>query len=241
MSRQVVLDTETTGLSVKKGHRIIEIGCVEIINRKFAGRVYQTYLNPNRSIDKGAFEVHGLTLEFLQDKPRFAEVVDQFLEFIKDSELIIHNAEFDIGFLNHELNLLPGKEILIQDIAKIITDTLQLAKEKHPGQRINLDALVKKYGVKGYDREKHGALVDSKILGEVYLAMTGGQAKFLFEHNSSQKGLESNKVSQNLVSPKIDKRTKLVKLSEQEEKENLEYLKRMKKETGIHPLGLKKI
>ena len=146
-----------------------------------------------------------------------------------------------MAFVNQiliQLNLLPGKEILIQDIAEIITDTLQLAKEKHPGQRINLDALAKRYGIGGYDREKHGALVDSKILGEVYLTMTGGQAKFLFEHNSSLKGLESNKVSEKLVSPKIDKRTKLIKLSEQEEKENLEYLKRMKKETGIHPLGL---
>ena len=144
MVRQVVLDTETTGIDFKSGHRVIEIGCVEIINRKFTGAEYQTYLNPDRDIDEGAAKVHGLTLDFLQDKPRFMDVVDEFLEFIKDSELLIHNAEFDVGFLNHELTLIPGKDSLMHQVTEKITDTLQIAREKPPGQRKSLDALVQR-------------------------------------------------------------------------------------------------
>ena len=240
MTRQIVLDTETTGIDFKSGHRIIEIGCVEILNRKFTGSEYQTYLNPDRESEEGALKVHGLTFEFLQDKPRFSEVVDNFLDFINGSELLIHNADFDLGFLNHEMSLLSSKESLIQDVVEKVTDTLQMAREKHPGQRNNLDSLVQRYGVGGYDREYHGALVDSKILGNVYLAMTGGQSDLLFETNPMQSANENKSDSSKHTSSKLDKKTKLIKLSSQEEEENLNYLKKMKEETGVNPLWLEK-
>ena len=141
MGRQIVLDTETTGIDFKSGHRVIEIGCIEIINRRFTGAEYQTYLNPDREIDEGAVKVHGITLDFLKDKPRFVDVAKEFLEFIKDSELLIHNAEFDVGFLNNELKLLPEKSSLLENVTEKITDTLKIAREKHPGQRNSLDAV----------------------------------------------------------------------------------------------------
>ena len=236
MVRQVVLDTETTGIDFKSGHRVIEIGCVEIINRKFTGSEYQTYLNPDRDIDEGAAKVHGLTLDFLQDKPRFIDIVDEFLEFIKDSELLIHNAEFDVGFLNNELKLVPEKNLLIDQMTEKIVDTLQIAREKHPGQRNSLDALVQRYEVGGYDREYHGALLDSKILGDVYLAMTGGQSNLLFEHKSKSSGTSQKKKK---VTNGKNNNSLLTKLSESEEKRNLEYLKKMQDETGTKPIWLK--
>ena len=239
MVRQVVLDTETTGIDFKSGHRVIEIGCVEIINRKFTGSEYQTYLNPDRDIDEGAAKVHGLTLDFLQDKPRFIDIVDEFLEFIKDSELLIHNAEFDVGFLNNELKLIPGKSAVIDQITEKIVDTLQIAREKHPGQRNSLDALVQRYEVGGYDREYHGALLDSKILGDVYLAMTGGQSNLLFEHKSKSSGTSQMEKKKKVTNGK-NNNSLLTKLSESEEKRNLEYLKKMKEETGTKPIWLKK-
>ena len=238
MVRQVVLDTETTGIDFKSGHRVIEIGCVEIINRKFTGSEYQTYLNPDRDIDEGAAKVHGLTLDFLQDKPRFIDIVDEFLEFIKDSELLIHNAEFDVGFLNNELKLIPGKNLLIEQTAEKIIDTLQIAREKHPGQRNSLDALVQRYEVGGYDREYHGALLDSKILGDVYLAMTGGQSNLLFEHKSKSSGTSQREKKKKVTNGK-NNNSLLTKLSESEEKRNLEYLKKMQDETGTKPIWLK--
>tara|TARA_Y100000588_G_scaffold24273_1_gene24314 strand:- start:93 stop:815 length:723 start_codon:yes stop_codon:yes gene_type:complete len=238
MVRQVVLDTETTGIDFQSGHRVIEIGCVEIINRKFTGAEYQTYLNPDRDIDEGAAKVHGLTLDFLQDKPRFIDVVDEFLEFILDSELLIHNAEFDVGFLNNELKLIPGKNSLIDQVTEKITDTLQIAREKHPGQRNSLDALVQRYEVGGYDREYHGALLDSKILGDVYLAMTGGQSNLLFEHKSKISGTEKRDKKKKVTKGKKNN-SLLTKLSDSEEKQNLEYLKKMQEETGTKPIWLK--
>ena len=238
MVRQVVLDTETTGIDFKSGHRVIEIGCVEIINRKFTGSEYQTYLNPDRDIDEGAAKVHGLTLDFLQDKPRFIDIVDEFLEFIKDSELLIHNAEFDVGFLNNELKLVPGKNLLIDQMTEKIVDTLQIAREKHPGQRNSLDALVQRYEVGGYDREYHGALLDSKILGDVYLAMTGGQSNLLFEHKSKSSGTSQREKKKKVTNGK-NNNSLLTKLSESEEKRNLEYLKKMQDETGTKPIWLK--
>ena len=176
MNRQIILDTETTGLDFKTGHRIIEIGCVEIVNRKFTGNEYHTYINPDRDSDEGALRVHGLTAEFLSDKPRFAEIYEDFISFIKDSELLIHNAEFDIGFLDNEIKLVSKDLDSIEKEVLKITDTLQIAREKHPGQRNSLDALVNRYEINGYDRELHGALLDSKILGDVYLSITGGQS-----------------------------------------------------------------
>tara|TARA_Y100001949_G_C15939078_1_gene309308 strand:- start:269 stop:994 length:726 start_codon:yes stop_codon:yes gene_type:complete len=240
MSRQLVLDTETTGIDFKSGHRVIEIGCIEIVNRKFTGVEYQTYLNPDREIDEGAFKVHGLTFDFLQDKPRFVDIAEEFLKFIRGGELLIHNAEFDLGFLNNELKLIPGKESRIEDVTDKITDTLQIAREKHPGQRNSLDALVQRYAVEGYDREYHGALLDSKILGDVYLAMTGGQSDLLFESNSSQFSQELKESKRKVVSPNEKSKTPLIQLTEAEEKENLDYLNKMKEETGVQPIWLKK-
>lgn len=172
--RQVVLDTETTGLEVEKGHRVIEIGCVEIIGRKLTRRHYHQYINPERDIDDGAFEVHGITHQFLLDKPKFKEVWRGFLEFVEGSELVIHNAAFDIAFLNYEMKLMGGALGLLTDYCSV-TDSLELARHKHPGQKNNLDALCKRYSVDNSQRELHGALLDAEILADVYLLMTGGQ------------------------------------------------------------------
>jgi len=172
--RQVVLDTETTGLEVSQGHRIIEIGCVEIVDRKLTGRHYHQYIKPERAIDQGALEVHGITEEFLADKPVFSRVADEFMNFIRGAELIIHNAPFDVGFINAELKLLDADARLVASECKI-TDSLQLARAKHPGQRNNLDALCQRYAVDNSNRTLHGALLDAEILADVYLLMTGGQ------------------------------------------------------------------
>jgi DNA polymerase-3 subunit epsilon len=174
--RQVVLDTETTGLEVEQQHRIIEIGCVEILNRRLTGRSYHQYLNPERDIDQGAQQVHGLTRERLAKEPTFSQVHPEFIEFIGDAELIIHNAPFDVAFLNAELARAAFAR-KIGDLCRVL-DSLVLARQMHPGQRNNLDALCKRYSVDNSHREYHGALLDARILAEVYLAMTGGQAKF---------------------------------------------------------------
>jgi DNA polymerase-3 subunit epsilon len=172
--RQIVLDTETTGLEVSRGHRIIEIGCVELINRKLSGQHYHQYINPQREVDQGAIEVHGITDAFLADKPLFKQVVQDFLEFVDGAELIIHNAPFDVGFLNAELARLPGNQAAIDDRCGIV-DSLLMARKKHPGQRNSLDALCQRYTVDNSQRDLHGALLDAEILADVYLALTGGQ------------------------------------------------------------------
>src|SRR5579862_8375553 len=173
--RQIVLDTETTGLEVEQQHRVIEIGCVELVNRRLTGRTYHQYLNPERDIDEGAQQVHGLSRETLTKQPRFGEVHAEFLEFIRDAELIIHNAPFDVAFLNAELARLDGGAPGIAERCKVL-DTLALARQMHPGQRNSLDALCKRYSVDNSRRDYHGALLDARLLAEVYLAMTGGQA-----------------------------------------------------------------
>ena len=173
--RQIVLDTETTGLEVEKKHRVIEIGCVELVNRRITGQKFHRYLNPDRDIDKGAVEVHGITRERLQKEPRFAEVSAAFADFVRGAELIIHNATFDVAFLDAELALLPGEKARITDWCTVL-DTLSLARRMHPGQRNSLDALCKRYSIDNSHRDYHGALLDARILAEVYLAMTGGQA-----------------------------------------------------------------
>jgi len=178
--RQIVLDTETTGLEPSQGHRIIEIGCVELINRRLTGNHYHQYLQPDREIDAGAIEVHGITNEFLADKPRFKEIVDEFLEFIRGAELIIHNAPFDVGFINHELKGQGKKFGQLSDYCTVL-DTLQQARRLHPGQRNNLDALCKRYSIDNSQRDLHGALLDAEILADVYLAMTGGQVTLSLE------------------------------------------------------------
>lgn len=175
MMRSVVLDTETTGMPVTDGHRIIEIGCVEIVNRKLTNRHFHVYLQPDREIDEEAIRVHGITNEFLIDKPRFKEVANDFYDFIKGAQLIIHNAVFDIGFINNEFDLLGQTERAhVEDYCSVL-DSLQLARERHPGQRNSLDALCKRYHVDNSGRELHGALLDAELLADVYLTMTGGQ------------------------------------------------------------------
>ncbi|WP_226662201.1 DNA polymerase III subunit epsilon [Microbulbifer aggregans] len=173
--RQVVLDTETTGLDPKSGHRIIEIGCVELINRKLTGRHYHQYINPEREVDNGAIEVHGITNEFLVDKPVFAKIADEFMAFCEGAELVIHNAAFDVGFIDAELKRLRSARWKSVAAHCGVLDTLALAREKHPGQKNNLDALCKRYFVDNSQRDLHGALLDAEILADVYLVMTGGQ------------------------------------------------------------------
>lgn len=172
--RQIVLDTETTGLSTAHGHRIIEIGCLELVDRRLTGREFHCFLNPDREIDEAAQRVHGISREDLETAPRFSEIVDDFLEFITDAELVIHNAEFDVGFLEHEMTLMEHAQPEITDHATVL-DTLSLARKMHPGQRNSLDALCKRYEVDASKRDVHGALIDSELLARVYLAMTGGQ------------------------------------------------------------------
>jgi len=180
----IVLDTETTGLNAADGHRVIEVGCVLLANRKHTDLRFHSYLNPGRAIDPEAQEVHGITEQFLEDKPAFAEVVDKFLEFVRGSELVIHNAPFDLGFLNQELEL-AGSSTQLEDICEV-TDSLELARQMHPGQRNSLDALCRRYEVDNSGRDLHGALLDAEILADVYLAMTGGQTTLTLEGVSAR-------------------------------------------------------
>ena len=176
--RQIVLDTETTGLEPKQGHRIIEIGCVELNNRRKTNNHYQQYLNPEREIEDGAYDVHGISNEFLADKPVFADAAQEFIDFIRDSELIIHNAPFDVGFINAELKRLGRQWGKVEDHCTVV-DTLLMAREMHPGQKNSLDALCKRYEIDNSQRDLHGALLDAQILLDVYLVMTGGQTDLL--------------------------------------------------------------
>ncbi len=173
MTRQIVLDTETTGMDVQAGNRVIEIGCIELLERMPTRRVFHVYLNPDRDSEPGALAVHGLTREFLSDKPRFADIVEDFLAYLGDAELLIHNADFDLGFLDHELKL-AGRTLRLAE-RHVVTDTLKMARQMHPGQRNSLDALCKRYEVDASGRTYHGALLDARLLADVYLAMTAGQ------------------------------------------------------------------
>lgn len=192
--RQIVLDTETTGLEHTQGHRLIEVGCVELVNRKLTGRHFHRYVNPEREIDAGAIEVHGITNEMLADKPLFAHIADELLDFIRDAELIIHNAPFDLGFLNSELTLL-GRNQTIQQICGVI-DTLVMARQRHPGQKNNLDALCQRYGVDNSQRELHGALLDAEILADVYLMMTGGQTALALASSETENSNTSQQAAE---------------------------------------------
>ncbi len=221
--RQVVLDTETTGLYPKDGHRIIEIGCVELINRRLTNNSFHVYINPNRLIDDGAIEVHGITNEFLEDKPQFEDIVDDYLAFTKGAELIIHNAPFDVGFLNHELSMLKNKKGKLEDYSTVF-DTLPFARKKHPGARASLDALCKRYGIDNSHRELHGALLDAEILAEVYLAMTGGQYSLLdIDESESKKKQEIVRLSADR--PKL----KVISCSEKEKEAHLHRLAEIEK------------
>jgi len=176
--RQIILDTETTGLSPEQGHRLIEIGCVELVDRRLTNNNFHCYINPERAVDEGAFKVHGLSAEFLADKPIFAHIKDDFLDFIAGAELIIHNAPFDVGFINAEFKRIDN-QFQLEKLCNI-TDTLVLAKKQHPGQRNSLDALCKRYFIDATDRILHGALLDAQLLADVYIAMTSGQKKMDF-------------------------------------------------------------
>lgn len=227
--RQIVLDTETTGLDHAQGHRVIEIGALEILNRRITGATYHVYLNPERDIDAGALSVHGLSREFLSDKPCFADVAPEFLEFVRDAELIIHNAPFDIGFLNSELSRLDDSESSgpMKRYCGVL-DTLKLAKQLHPGQKNNLDALCRRYFVDNAGRTFHGALLDAQLLAEVYLAMTRGQETL---------GIEISQPTQ--VSTRVTQRVgqlKVTRASEAELALHTAYLAGLVKESGDNPV-----
>lgn len=210
--RQIVLDTETTGLDANDGHRIIEIGCVEMVNRRLTGNDFHQYLQPDREIDAGAMEVHGISNESLLDKPRFEEVVSDLLDYLKGAELIIHNAPFDVGFLNMELKRCGSSET-IEDLSKVI-DSLVMARQKHPGQKNNLDALCKRYEVDNSQRDLHGALLDAQILSDVYLAMTGGQGALLLDSSVDASGM---KVEEQIIRLDADRTpTQLIQPTEEE-------------------------
>lgn len=227
--RQIVLDTETTGLEVSQGHRIIEIGGVELIDRKLTGRHFHQYINPHREIDAGAMEVHGITNEYLADKPSFADIADQFLEFIRGAELIIHNAPFDISFMDTEFQLVSSKYPRTRDVCSVV-DTVVMARKKHPGQKNNLDALCKRYGVDNSQRDLHGALLDAEILADVYLAMTGGQTALSLggtdEPTNNQEKLEIQTIS-------LDRKPlRVIKACPEEQAAHEEQLQKIKKASG---------
>ena len=234
MTRQIFLDTETTGISHQQGHRIIEIGCLEAIDRKMTQNHFHHYINPDREIDEGAVKVHGITSEFLQDKPRFEALRQSFLDYFQGAEIIIHNAPFDVGFLDAELRrLFPSYAGMASQV--IITDTLVMARKKHPGQKNNLDALCRRYAIDNTHRELHGALLDAQLLAQVYFRMTGGQAALFAEsaQDDQDKSMDvgASNHSQSLVSA--------YQLSTSEEEQHEKYLQSMGKEQGC--LWLKKL
>jgi len=226
--RQIVLDTETTGLEPSQGHRIIEIGCVELRDRRVTGHDYHQYLQPDREIDGGAIEVHGITNEFLEDKPRFDDVVKDFVEYVRGSELIIHNAPFDVGFINHELARMGREWGKIEDHCRVL-DTLAMARDLHPGQRNSLDALCKRYDVDNSARELHGALLDARILADVYLAMTGGQASLVLGAELPDGEDQSSETLQRLSSDRPP--LKVILANETELQAHIEYLDSIDKAT----------
>jgi DNA polymerase-3 subunit epsilon len=229
--RQIVLDTETTGLETSHDHRIIEIGCVELVNRKLTGKHYHQYINPQRKVDEGAMQVHGITDEFLEDKPLFENIVDDFLAFVGDAELVIHNAPFDVGFIDHELSKLPKYPKSIAGVCSIV-DTLAVARNKHPGQRNNLDALCKRYAVDNSQRDLHGALLDAEILADVYLVMTGGQVNLnINDQSSAEKGSSETTSGIRLLSadrPSL----RVIKATESELKSHQQKLETIKNASG---------
>lgn len=234
--RQIVLDTETTGIETSLDHRIIEIGCVELVNRKLTGRHYHQYVNPEREVDAGAYEVHGISNEFLADKPVFSQIADEFLEFINGAELVIHNAPFDVGFMDHEFGKLSNKYRKTADYCGVV-DTLVMARQKHPGQKNNLDALCKRYFVNNEHRELHGALLDAEILADVYLAMTGGQVKLGLNSEESSEGGEAAAAIRRLAADRSP--LKVVTASEAELQAHAEKLDQINKASGGECLWLK--
>lgn len=225
--RQICLDTETTGLETREDHRVIEIGCVELVNRRPTGNNFHYYLNPDREIDQGAIAVHGITNEHLANQPRFKDVVDDFLEYIQGAEVIIHNAPFDVGFLNHELNKLDRPSKPFTDFCSVI-DTLTMARKMHPGQRNSLDALCRRYDINNSNRTLHGALLDAGILADVYLAMTGGQIKLGLDSSSSESN--TNKVVEaGFYHRKPEENFAVIQANADEQAAHDEWLERLRK------------
>ena len=231
--KYIILDTETTGLEVKQGHRVIEIGAVLLNDRKKSEEHFHTYLNPSRLIDEEASKVHGITNSDLEDKPAFDEIAEEFIQFIEGSTLVIHNAPFDVGFINYELKLASTSYPMLEEICEI-EDSLTLARDKYPGQRNSLDALAMRFDISGYDRTFHGALLDANILADVYMKLTGGQSKFEFTSNGSSEIVNGTRVDQESIetfadlvtvkSTKSDIDAHEKRLSEIEESNNLETL-----------------
>lgn len=235
--RSIVLDTETTGMPVTEGHRIIEIGGVEVVNRRLTGNHFHVYLQPDREVDEDAIRVHGITNEFLIDKPRFSEIADDFFNFILGAQLIIHNAAFDIGFISNEFNLLQQAERVDVSGYCTILDTLQLARERHPGQRNSLDALCKRYHIDNSGRDLHGALLDAELLADVYLTMTGGQTNLGLDAHT---GLNTNGLSHG--EPVVERlaehrqKTRIVKATAEELQAHELRLVSLEKSSGAVPL-----
>jgi len=235
--RQIVLDTETTGLEPAEGHRIIEIGCVELVDRRLTGNNFHQYLQPDRAIETGAVDVHGITDDFLRDKPRFADVAEDFLDYVRGAELVIHNAPFDLGFLDHELRLCrPGMPAL--STLCPVTDSLVLARSLHPGQRNSLDALCKRYQVDNSHRDRHGALLDAEILADVYLAMTGGQVSLALGQQSELGGVREREPVRRLAAGRPTLR--VVRASECERRAHAERLAAIEEASGGRCLWLRR-
>ncbi len=220
--RQIVLDTETTGLDPKQGHRIIEIGCIELIDRQLSGNNFHSYINPQRSISSGAQAVHGLSSTFLSDKPEFSNIAAKLLDYLGNSELIIHNAPFDLGFLDNEFGLLDKRSKPLQSQTTII-DTLTLARQMHPGQKNNLDALCRRYSIDNTSRELHGALLDAQLLSQVYLRMTGGQGSLFADENDGANHRLKN--SKPLNFNKLDSKLRVIYASDEELSADQNYFK----------------
>ena len=227
--RYLVLDTETTGLEPRQGHKIIEIGCVELIERRMTGNNYQQFLNPEREIDEAALEVHGIELADLEDKPTFAQIAEDFLAYVEGATLVIHNAAFDVGFLNHELGLLERNIGRITDYCEVV-DTLLMAREMHPGQRNSLDALCQRYFISNEQRTLHGALLDSEILAEVYLRMTGGQLNLLGEADLTENS--GKKIAETRVLDPDRSPTKIIPASDKEIAEHEKWMKLLSEKKG---------
>ena len=228
--RQVVLDTETTGLDPVQGHRVIEIGCVELVNRRQTDRRFHTYLQPDRAIDAEAVRIHGITNDFLANQPRFPDVAEEFLNFVRDAELVIHNAAFDLGFLNHELRLC-GRGPLVLEQRCTVEDTLQLARQRHPGQRNNLDALCKRYNIDNTQRTLHGALLDAEILADVYLAMTRQQSSMFEQETANAETARSSEAQQARIA-RNRVPLPVIRADEEERAAHAHYLELLDKSSG---------
>ncbi len=227
--RQIVFDTETTGLLTSEGHRIIEVGCVELINRRLTGRHYHQYICPQRDIDEAAVLVHGLTREFLSDKPLFKAIAAELLEFIKDGELVIHNAAFDVGFLDYELKLIGGYKTVSEYCG--IIDTLAIARKKHPGQQNSLDALCRRYSIDNSKRDLHGALLDANLLAEVYLTMTGGQTSLFIDGHASTQTINQTIILEKLELPV--QALPIIYADAEEQQAHKAVLENIKKASGV--------